>query len=105
MNNANFSIHYITLPGVEVLNFEVQSLLLKQLNVSIMRTAGLVLLIIGLIGTLVFGIQAIQDTETFSFLGIDIGVSSANWTPLILSAVIMVVGIVLMNLNKKAFAK
>jgi hypothetical protein len=70
-----------------------------------MRTAGLVLLIIGLVGTLVFGIQAIQDTETFSFLGVDIGVSSANWTPVIVSAVILVVGVVLISLNKRTFAK
>ncbi len=69
-----------------------------------MRTAGIVLLVIGIVGTLVFGIQAIQDTETFSFLGIDIGVSSANWTPVIVSAIIMVVGIVLMSMNKKALA-
>ncbi|PKP34428.1 MAG: hypothetical protein CVT98_10810 [Bacteroidetes bacterium HGW-Bacteroidetes-15] len=70
-----------------------------------MKTVGIVLLIIGLVGTIVFGIQAIQDTETFSFLGIDVGVSGANWTPLIISAVILVVGIVLMNLNKRTFAK
>lgn len=66
-----------------------------------MRTIGIVLLILGIIGTLLFGIQAMQDTETFSFLGIDIGVSSANWTPVIISAVILVVGIVLMSVNKK----
>ncbi len=65
-----------------------------------MKTAGIVLLIIGLAGTLVFGIQAIQDTETFSFLGIDIGVSSANWTPVIVSAIILVAGIVLMRMDK-----
>ena len=65
-----------------------------------MKIAGIVLLIIGLAGTLVFGIQAIQDTETFSFLGIDIGVSSANWTPVIVSAIILVAGIVLMRMNK-----
>lgn len=69
-----------------------------------MRTAGIVLLVIGIVGTLFFGIQAIQDTETFSFLGIDIGISSANWTPVIVSAIIMVVGIVLMSMNKKALA-
>jgi hypothetical protein len=69
-----------------------------------MRTAGIVLLVIGFVGTLVFGIQAMQDTETFSFLGLDIGVSSANWTPVIISAVILVAGIVLMSMNKKAFA-
>jgi hypothetical protein len=71
---------------------------------SVMRTAGIILLVIGIVGTLVFGIQAIQDTETFSFLGIDIGVSSANWTPVIVSAVFLLVGIVLMSMNKKAFA-
>ncbi|MBW6479142.1 MAG: hypothetical protein K0B37_06905 [Bacteroidales bacterium] len=69
-----------------------------------MKTAGIILLVIGIVGTLVFGIQAIQDTETFSFLGIDIGVSSANWTPVIVSAVFLLVGIVLMSMNKKAFA-
>lgn len=57
------------------------------------KTIGIVLMIAGLIGTLFFGIQAIQDTETFSFLGIDIGVSSANWTPVILSVVILVLGV------------
>ncbi|TVQ10113.1 MAG: hypothetical protein EA361_14480 [Bacteroidetes bacterium] len=67
-----------------------------------MKTAGIVLMIIGIAGTLVFGIQAMQDTETFSFLGLDIGVSSANWTPVIVSAIILVAGIVLMSMNKKA---
>ena len=66
-----------------------------------MRTAGIVLLIIGLAGALIFGVQAIQDTETFSFLGIDIGVSSANWTPVIVSAVIIVIGVILMSFSKR----
>lgn len=69
-----------------------------------MRIAGIVLLILGIVGTLVFGIQAFQDTETFSFLGIDIGVSGANWTPVIISVVILVVGIVLMSSSKRASA-
>ncbi len=69
-----------------------------------MRIIGIVLLIIGIVGLLVFGIQAIQDTESFSFLGIDIGVSSANWTPVIVSAIVFVVGIVLMSLNKRTLA-
>ncbi len=69
-----------------------------------MRIAGIVLLILGVAGILVFGIQAIQDTETFSFLGIDIGVSSANWTPVIVSSIFFVIGIVLVSTNKKATA-
>ncbi len=60
-----------------------------------MKIVGIVLLIIGIAGTLIFGIQAIQQTETFSILGIDIGVSDANWTPVIVSAIILVIGIVM----------
>lgn len=70
-----------------------------------MRIAGIVLLIIGIAGTLIFGIQAIQETETFSFLGIDIGVSSANWTPVIVSAIVLVIGIVMMGYSKKSLAR
>lgn len=66
-----------------------------------MKTAGIVLLIIGIIGTLVFGIQALQDTETFSFFGLDIGVSSANWTPVIISAVVLIIGLVMVFADKK----
>jgi hypothetical protein len=50
-----------------------------------MKTAGIILLILGIIGTLVFGIQALGDSESFSILGIDVAVSSANWTPVIIS--------------------
>ena len=60
-----------------------------------MRLIGIILLIIGLIGLLVFGHQAMQDSETFSILGIDIAVSSANWTPVIFSAIVAVIGIIL----------
>lgn len=60
-----------------------------------MKIAGIVLLVLGIVGTLVFGVQAIQETETFSFLGLDIGVSGADWTPVIISAVILVAGIVM----------
>jgi hypothetical protein len=66
-----------------------------------MRTAGIVLLIIGIIGIIIFGIQAIQQSETFSFLGIDIGVSHADWTPLIISAFVFVIGFVLMIVDKR----
>lgn len=60
-----------------------------------MKIVGTILLILGIIGTIIFGIQAMQDSESFSFLGMDIAVSSANWTPLIISVIVLVVGIVL----------
>ncbi|MEQ9441082.1 MAG: hypothetical protein RIG62_18710 [Cyclobacteriaceae bacterium] len=65
------------------------------------RTIGIILLVIGLIATLLTGIQAMQDSETFSLFGLDIGVSSANWTPLIISVAVLIIGIVMMRSGKK----
>lgn len=69
-----------------------------------MKTAGIILLVLGIVGALVFGIQAIQETETFSFLGMDIGVSGANWTPVIISGILLLVGIVMTVSAKRASA-
>lgn len=66
-----------------------------------MKTVGIVLLILGAIGTVVFGIQAMQDSESFSFLGMDIAVSTANWTPVIISVILLVVGLVMTSRGKK----
>lgn len=66
-----------------------------------MKTIGIILLIAGLIGTVVFGIQAIQDSESFSFLGLDVSVSKANWTPLIVSAAVLIIGAVMTFRGKK----
>ncbi len=65
------------------------------------RTIGVVLTIIGAIGTLITGIQAAQDSESFSILGLDVAVSSANWTPLILCVAILVIGLVMIFSARK----
>ncbi|MCB0806446.1 MAG: hypothetical protein KDC05_11660 [Bacteroidales bacterium] len=67
-----------------------------------MKAAGIVLLILGIIGTIVFGIQAINQSESVSFLGIDIGISSANWAPLIVSAVVLIIGIIMTSSARKS---
>ena len=66
-----------------------------------MKTAGIVLLILGIIGTVVFGIQAIQNSETMSFLGLDIALSKAHWTPVIVSVIVLVAGIFMTTSGKK----
>jgi len=66
-----------------------------------MKTVSIVLLILGIIGVVVFGIQALNESESFSVLGADIAVSKANWTPVIASAVVLVVGFILMIVRKK----
>jgi hypothetical protein len=67
-----------------------------------MRVAGIVLLVIGIIGLLLFGFQAINQSEAFRIFGIEIAVSSANWTPVIVSALITLVGAILMGTSRKS---
>ncbi len=66
-----------------------------------MRTIGIILSVIGAIGAVVFGIQAMQDSESFSLLGVDVAVSSANWTPVIISVVVLVVGLIMAAAGRK----
>lgn len=66
----------------------------------IMKTAGIILIVLGTIGTVIFGIQAIDDSETFSFLGIGIAVSTANWMPVIISVIILITGLIMMRSGK-----
>jgi len=66
-----------------------------------MKIVGIILLIIGIIGCIIFGIQAAGDSESFSIFGADIAVSSANWTPLIISAVILLVGVFMSRSGKR----
>jgi hypothetical protein len=65
-----------------------------------MKIAGTILLIAGIIGTIVFGIKAINDSESFSFLGMDIAVSTANWTPIIISVIVLIAGLFMMRSKK-----
>ena len=76
--------------SIEIFSINIFSLYCKH-----MKIIGTILLILGIIGTILFGIQAIEDSESFSFLGMDIAVSSANWTPLIISVVVLIIGVLL----------
>lgn len=70
-----------------------------------MRILGYVLLIIGAVSTIAFGIQVMNQSESFNFLGIKVGVSSANWTPFIVSLIVLVLGIVILASNKKSVTR
>ncbi len=67
-----------------------------------MKVAGIILFVLGLVGVIIYGIQAVSDSETFNLFGIDIAVSSANWTPVIISGAVMIIGIVMTVSRKKA---
>lgn len=63
------------------------------------KTLGGLLSIGGLIGVIYYTYQYIQDSESFSALGADIAVSTGNWVPILISAIIMVVGILLIRMK------
>ncbi|WP_319592341.1 transglycosylase [uncultured Draconibacterium sp.] len=69
-----------------------------------MKLLGIILLLIGLIGTILFGVQAMNNSEAFNFLGIDIAVSSANWTPVIISGILALIGVVILSVRKRKVA-
>ncbi len=59
------------------------------------RTIGIILTLIGAVSTTVTGMQALEDSDSFSVLGLDVVVSQANYTPLIISVIVLMIGIVL----------
>lgn len=65
-----------------------------------MKAIGIILAILGGIGTVIFGMQAIQDSDSFRLFGMDIAVSTADWTPVIISVVMLVIGVI-MSRSKK----
>lgn len=59
------------------------------------KTIGGILSIGGLIGVIFYTYQYMQDSESFSAFGADVAVSTGNWVPIAISALVMVVGILL----------
>ncbi|MEQ9308177.1 MAG: hypothetical protein RLN90_01910 [Balneolaceae bacterium] len=59
------------------------------------KTIGGVLAGGGLLGVIYFGFQYFQDSESFEAFGADIAVSTGNYVPILVSAVVMLAGIVL----------
>lgn len=59
------------------------------------RIIGGILTAAGLIGVLFFGYQYFDDSESFSVFGADVAVSTGDITPVIISAVVMIAGIII----------
>ncbi len=70
-----------------------------------MKIAGIILFVLGLIGTIGFGVEAIRQSEHMNIFGIQIAVSEANWTPVIISAIVLVVGVIMIIAAKGKTAK
>ena len=59
------------------------------------NSVGYLLSVAGLIGVIYFTYEYMQESESFSVLGADFAVSTGDWVPIAISALVMVIGILL----------
>lgn len=62
---------------------------------------GIFLTLAGLVATIITGMNALDQSESFSVFGADVVISQADYTPVIISAVVLIVGVVLWAGSKK----
>lgn len=63
------------------------------------KTIGKILTIGGVLGIVYYGYEYFQDSESFEAFGADVAVSTGDYTPIIISAVVMLAGIVITKFN------
>lgn len=66
-----------------------------------MKILGFVVSIVGLIGLIYSGINYINNSETFSALGVDVAVSKGDPVPMIVSAIVLIAGLLITRAAKK----
>lgn len=59
------------------------------------KTIGQIMGAGGLIGVLYFGFRYFQDSESFEAFGADVAVSTGDYVPVLISAVVMLAGILI----------
>lgn len=65
------------------------------------KGVGIILSLLGLIATIITGMQVAEDSDSFSIFGADVVVSQANYTPLIISVAVLVIGVILWASSRK----
>lgn len=65
------------------------------------KVVGIILTVIGAIASVITGVQVMDDSDSFSFLGFDVVVSQADYTPFIISLALLIIGIVLWSGSRK----
>jgi uncharacterized membrane protein len=66
------------------------------------RILGGLFMLVGLVGVLYYGILFIQNSDSFNFFGSEVVISSGEYAPVLVSAIIMVVGLFIYNVKRRA---
>ncbi len=61
-----------------------------------MKIVGIIIVILGVVGTFAFGIQAMNRSHSLSLFGNEIVFSSISWLPITVSIVLLIGGILLL---------
>jgi predicted membrane channel-forming protein YqfA (hemolysin III family) len=64
------------------------------------RVLGGLFLLVGLIGVVYYGTLFVQNSESFNFFGADVVISSGDYAPVLISAIILVVGIFIYQVKR-----
>jgi hypothetical protein len=59
------------------------------------KSIGSILAVGGLLGVLYFGFQYFQNSESFEAFGADVAVSTGNLTPVLVSGVVLLIGVLI----------
>jgi hypothetical protein len=59
------------------------------------RTIGGILSAAGIIGIIYFGYQYFQDTEHFDAFGAEVTISTGDYIPIIISAIVLIAGLLI----------
>lgn len=60
------------------------------------RLVGIVLFVVGLVASFITGLDAYQNTESVKFLGTKLTLSQADWTPVIISGAVAIIGLIIL---------
>lgn len=66
-----------------------------------MKYVGWLFSVGGFIALLITGINYINESESFSLLGVDVAVSKGDPTPMIISAIVLVAGILIIRASNE----
>ncbi|HZK09327.1 MAG TPA: hypothetical protein VFC92_14170 [Bacteroidales bacterium] len=70
-----------------------------------MRKVGIIMIFLGIIGVAVFGIQTFTNARSFKFFGILLGHHLAGYIPIVLSALLLIAGLLVAKYSKPPYQK
>lgn len=65
------------------------------------KTIGGILAAGGMLGVIYYSYKYFQDADSFEAFGADVAISTGDYTPILVSAVVLLTGIVISKLNLK----